>query len=435
MMSAFNIGRIAGFGLACAASMALMAGCAEEETAASDGAESSEGAAPGRVTIGPDTDDPWTGSLQDGIEAMSSGVASGEFGDALLIANRMVRPDAFARFRSRLETWTRGASESALAPITRLLDAAGVDALTSEDRAEIEFARGLVLTEVQAAGPEVMETLAIERPIVAAVSAFERARAAGGAARSDSVFALGTIDLIAAEALRMTIPEIAQAAGGPPPPPTADDGEADPLVDARKLYRTARAHLVERLRLDAPLGLEDARANVELVVRRLRELDQIEEQREQQKDENEDKKDGEDEQEKDENKENEDKKDDGDKKENEDKSDEESEGDPEQEEGEDPPPDDPEQEKDGEGEEEEEPEAPEDTSKEETPEEQSEEEKEGEEGEDSKEEPKPTEIAEERMTTEELQRFFERKQQYEEEGERRRKALRIKRKIPTQRDW
>jgi hypothetical protein len=108
------------------------------------------------------------------------------------------------------------------------------------------------------------------------------ALAGPGELRATSLFEAGTVRLLRAEELRSQVPEIAQRLGVPEPPvpPMAPGaGEApDPLALAREAYLVARSGLLERLRL----GWRDAdtRANLELVTRRLRELDDVERQRE-----------------------------------------------------------------------------------------------------------------------------------------------------------
>src|SRR5690606_24191728 len=120
--------------------------------------------------------------------------------------------------------------------------------------------------------------------------AFESARllAGPGALRLDATYDLGSLFLAAGEEQRAKLPEISgQPAQPPPPPPVAAPGGAapqappDPLQLARAAYLAARERLVERLRMD--WRDPDTQANVELVQRRLRELDEIERQREQEK--------------------------------------------------------------------------------------------------------------------------------------------------------
>jgi len=98
----------------------------------------------------------------------------------------------------------------------------------------------------------------------------------------------GTFRLMLAEQARTQIPELREKLQLPPlTPPNAGapgagaaDQAPDPLQLARAAYLAARADLVERWRAD-PRHV-DTRANLELVQRRLRELDELERQREQQ---------------------------------------------------------------------------------------------------------------------------------------------------------
>lgn len=404
--------------------------CADE--AATDGDTEREDRA--ESSIGPAAESPWDGTLSRGIESMEDHADEEDYRAALLVANRMMEPDDLARFRRRLERRTRGVSESVLRPITRALDAVGVDALTEADRGEIEFARALVLARAAEEGVDLDGIDAAS----ASTSALERARAAGGGARADAIAALGALDLFAGETFRRQVPEIAASQGAPPPPQSVDDGEADPLEEARAFYVRAREHFIERLRMEDGPGtreraLADVRANVELTIRRLRELDAIEQERQDQQQDEEDQND----QKGDPDQESKGEKDqDSDQDEGDESRSEKGEDDASREEGEEPPPDDapPEDEDPGEQEEQEEPADPDSTEDGESDEEQESEEPEPKEGE-AGDEPSEPQISEEQMTMEELKRFFDRRREYEKEGERRRKALRIKRKIPTQRDW
>ena len=82
----------------------------------------------------------------------------------------------------------------------------------------------------------------------------------------------------------------AQPAPGAPPSATPEQPE-DPLAELRALYRRARAAGLERLELD--WRDPDTRANLELITRRLRELDRIEEQQQEQEQEQEESDEGE----------------------------------------------------------------------------------------------------------------------------------------------
>ncbi|MFT5732045.1 MAG: chemotaxis protein histidine kinase CheA [Planctomycetota bacterium] len=361
--------------------------------------------------------EPWDGTLKSGVLAMADASGEGDVDGALAIADRMLAPGATAQLRQKLNRATRGTLESVLSPVTSVLDLVGVSALSSADRAEIEYARAVALLTGAAAAEENAPGL-IER----AQMALERARAAApGEARMGAVYNLGTLDLLAAEAVRATIPEIAgadaaapAAPAAPPDPNQKDDAEEDPLPIARALYLLAREDFVELLTQAAD---ENAAANVELVIRRLAELDEIEKQREEQEsggekgdesEESEDSEDQEDQEKEDSEKsdESEDKPSDEENPEQQDPSEDPSEEEPEEEEPQEEPEESPE-----EGEEAE-PEEPDD-------------------------QPKPGEeqIEEKTMTVEEFQRLLERNKEHQERGEEIRRIRLQSRKIPAKRDW
>jgi len=362
--------------------------------------------------------EPWRGSLANGLDHMESLASEGAFDDALAVADQMQVPDAFARARTWLERVTGGVSETAMRPIGTTLDAFGFDTLKDADRAEIEFARAVTLLGSLAdsgSGPgsdpgdgDGGEDDA-EGRLQRALDSLGRSRAAGGPARLDAVYDLGGLDLAAAEMIRETIPEIS---GGPPPPPAAGSAMAaekddeDPLDVARRGYLAAREHLIERLLLGPDA---DTRANAELVTRRLRELDEIERQREEQQQEQD--------------------------QQSEDQSDSESkdqEGDPKEQD-----PDDESEPKDGEDESQDDPEneSPEDEPEDEP---EAEDEKDDESEADDESDPQDAEPAKPEellMTEEERKRVMERNREYQEAGEALKRILRMRRKIPAKRDW
>lgn len=370
--------------------------------------------------------EPWDGTLKSGVLAMAEQSASGDVDGALGIADRMLAPGGAARLRQKLNRATLGASESVLSPVTKVLDLVGVSALSPEDRAEIEYARAAALLTGASQGEEDAPGL-LER----AQSALERARgAAPGEARMSAVYNLGTLDLLAAEAVRATIPEIAggdaagpQGPAAPPNPNQKDDAQEDPLPIARALYLEAREDFVEFLSQESD---ENAAANVEFVIRRLRELDEIEKQREEQKnqdqDQNQDSEDGEkseDQEPQDDEQEQEDseKSQDSDSENQEPKDDE-----PSEEES------DSESEEEQESEQEPEEQDPEDGSEE------SEEESQ-EDPEDQQPPPGEEQIEEKTMTAEEFQRLLERNSKHQERGEEIRRIRRMRGKIPAKKDW
>ncbi len=379
--------------------------------------------------------EPWPGTLAEGLATIEDLSAQGRFDDALLIADRMDRVGALAGLRARAAEITAGASEDLLAPLDRSLSGLGLPVLTSPQRGEIQFARAVALlgstaetaASNPAAGPTAGPAAGPEdaaRRMVRAGTGLERARGGGGKTKIDAVYDLGTLDLLVAESIRATLPEVS---GGPPPPPPSDKDAAsgkddqDPLDLARAAYLAARGDLVERLRMGAG---EDARANAELVLRRLRELDEIERQREEQQEEQQDpQSEGEP---SDESQENE-----GSEEEQQDPSeseDEEQQGDQESE-----------SEQSSEEESEEEPEEePEEESEEESEDSQEEEpaDEPADESEDAQEEAEddPGE-GEELMTAEELSRLLDLNRKYQENGEELRRILRLGRKVPARRDW
>jgi len=136
-----------------------------------------------------------------------------------------------------------------------------------------------------------------------AVDHFESSRALAGAGelRLAATYDAGTSELLRGDLWRAEIPEVAQAQGqqvasppAPAPPATSPPGAAgpdapqppDPLAEARTAYQAAKEGLLNRLRADWRDG--DTRANLELIQRRLRELDEIEAERKQQEQESKD---------------------------------------------------------------------------------------------------------------------------------------------------
>ena len=229
---------------------------------------------------------PWPGTFAEGMAELARLVEDGRHADALALADRILEPTAAARLRARLERVTGGISEKALAPLQAPLEWLGIEPLSAADRGRVHYAKALA----RASGGT----------LEGALEDFELARVlAPGETRLAATYNLGTLDLLAGDALRSLIPELAGGAGpgaappGPAPGPPLPGGPGgpggpgspagsgqDPLELARKAYLAARERFVERLRLDWTDA--DTRANVELVVRRLRELDEIERQREEQ---------------------------------------------------------------------------------------------------------------------------------------------------------
>ncbi|TAJ14563.1 MAG: VWA domain-containing protein [Planctomycetota bacterium] len=174
-----------------------------------------------------------------------------------------------------------GRREEALALSSRLLERRGTHALDEATEAQILYATGHALAAAKL--PE------------DALRAFSSARvlAGPGELRLWSSYNAGGVALAQAEELRAAR-AAAAASGAPlaaPAPNAAAPGgaapggaaAADPAAERAKVkdaYQQARALLLDRLRLDGADA--DTRANLELAVRRLRELER-EEQAEQQK--------------------------------------------------------------------------------------------------------------------------------------------------------
>ncbi|MEE2939312.1 MAG: hypothetical protein VX460_02895, partial [Planctomycetota bacterium] len=54
---------------------------------------------------------PWTGGLAEGLDEIARLAGASQYDEALVVADRMVVPDAYARFRANLDRWTGGGLE------------------------------------------------------------------------------------------------------------------------------------------------------------------------------------------------------------------------------------------------------------------------------------------------------------------------------------
>jgi hypothetical protein len=280
---------------------------------------------------------------------------------------------------------------------------------TPTEEAHVHFALGVVFLEAED-GEQ-------------ALSSFQTAtaRAGPGELRQDATYNSGTIALLSGENWRSQLPELGGSPAAPPvaapvapgAPPVPEEEAPDPLEEARTAYLVARDLYIRRLRLDWRDG--DTRANMELVMRRLHELDEIERKREEEEEQEEEKKDEESEDSEEENSE-----------EEKDKSEEDSEEDQQSDSDEEPD----EEPSDGEEEDEEEPE------EEEEPEPSDEEDPTEEENSESEQaEQQELEPQEERfLTKEEVQRLLDRLKEHEAQGQALRDRRRQQRR-PTSRDW
>jgi len=225
--------------------------------------------------------EPWPKGLAEGLAEVQRLSEEEKPDEALGLADRILAPGAFARWRERASAkpgWKRNLVEAA----DPLFAAVGLSALSPPERASVQFARGVVLAQAERRG---------EAP-----EAFEKARALAGPGelRLDATYDLGWTALVEGEALRAQIPELGGTAPQPqaavPPsaqtPSSAADPKPDPLELAFAAYREAREHFVERLKADARFDdarSADTRANAELVQKRLRELEEIRKKREEEK--------------------------------------------------------------------------------------------------------------------------------------------------------
>ncbi|MFT4541557.1 MAG: hypothetical protein ACI841_000207 [Planctomycetota bacterium] len=340
----------------------------------------------------------YDGLYAEGMGELVRLAESGEGAAALEVAEELLVPNSFSRLRARAEGWSKGASEWLFSSVDAPLGMLGFETMTQAQRGEVHYAKGVVYSR----GSQ----------FEAAIESLDLARAetGPGETRLDAIYGLGTIKFIAGEVLRATIPEISGQApgagpqGGPPSGPAGampfgggpqapGQPEApDPIELARAAYSLAKNHFVERLQADWQDS--DTRANLELCLRRLTELDEIERKRE------------EEEQQQDQQ---------GDEQQEDSESDD-------QEESEESSENEEEQQSDSEKQDEEEKEGEES----EEPEDQDPKEEEG------AQKSEPKEI---HLTEEEMKRLLDRLQEIDETGEEKRKRLRGLRRIPVQRDW
>lgn len=303
----------------------------------------------------------YDGSFPEGMHEIVRLTEGGNPDQAFVISEELLSGTRYSSLRTWVTEHTWQPLDVCFAALDGPLRWLGFRTRTTAERGQVHYARGLVFEELEGPGGPSFE--------------LARQSAGYGEIRGAAIYNLGTLRLRKGEVQRAEIPEIS---GVPPLPPTPGAEEPpDPLKEARRHYKAARRHFVERLRYDWQDA--DTRANVELVIRRLRELDEIEQQREEQE--------GEEEENPDENQESE--------------SEEEN---PEDQESE------------------EEQETPEDAEPPENAE--------PEEG-----EQQPPEEEEEALTTEQLQRLLQRLEAHEKDGERVRNELRRASAGRVRRDW
>ncbi|MBK7641560.1 MAG: hypothetical protein IPJ19_00695 [Planctomycetes bacterium] len=197
----------------------------------------------------------WKGTPAQALARIQELADAAQKDEALAFARELLAPDEGPLWKRRAREWL------------------GLASFSSSDRAAIEYARGVVHAGAK------------ERD--AAAESFQRTRADGaGELRLASIYNLGSLALEAGEEWYHKLPEVSgKQPGAQPPAPAPAAGQPgaaaapDPLAEARKQYLAAREHFVERLR--AQWNDADTRADVELVQRRLKRLDEIEQQRKQ----------------------------------------------------------------------------------------------------------------------------------------------------------
>lgn len=355
--------------------------------------------APASATTETPPVEPYPGTLADGLAQMQALTDAGKGAEALALGERILAPRRFARWRDEQRA-RAGFAARALDVTEPAFSFFGFDDVSARERAAVHYARGLAASAVQQSVP--------------AELAFQSARALAGPSelRLAATYDLGVLVLQEGEALRAKIPEISGQAPQPPATPALPGGagpqEPDPLELARAAYVKAREHLVERVRLDWRDG--DTRANLELVARRLKELDLIQKKREE-------------EQQKQEEQESQDEKDSKDQKDQEQKD---GEQDPKQDEQQKP-----EDQKDANKDE---PSKPDDPKPEEKPPEQPPEEKKPEDQKPQESPAAPTE-QERVLTKEEMTRLLDILNQREQEGQALLEKIRQARRVTVKKDW
>lgn len=339
------------------------------------------------------------GGFDDGFRSFASLCAKGDLAEAESLAEVLrlrVQADRSSAWLERVG----GASKALLA--RRLIGGLGLgDAPAAK---AVDDGRAVLVSW----------TLGVARAQAGAVqgaeSDFDFVRARGhGALRMDGMYGLGWLDLVLAETLFESIPETTGASLDPLSPgfqPSAAGGEEgpDPLDLAKAAYGLSLEHFLERLRLDWHDA--DTRANVELIQRRLRRIEEIEDERRQ--DEGTDRS-----------------------QENPEEQDQ-QEDDSQESSGEEGAPSDEEQDENSDPKESEQSDEEQEGSEEDSESESDEEVGEQDEEADDEQDAEAQEIY---LTEEEMKRLLETTQQHNQEGEEMRAKMKTKGRVPTERDW
>jgi hypothetical protein len=347
--------------------------------------------------------EPYDKSLAEGLDEVRGLSGEKKFDEAYVLCNRLLAPTRFDAWRERQRA-EAGWMRRVVAATTPAFDWLGVSGLSPEERAAVHYAEGVVASTA--------------RDHAHAEPVFQSARSLAGPGdlRLASIYNLGVNALLDGEVERAKIPELQGGQAAPPASPAAAPGSPgappppDPLDLARAAYVRAKTHLVERVR--AHWDDADTRANIELVQRRLKELDEIQKKREEQKKKDEQEK--QDKKEQDEKQKSPDDQKKDDEQEQQQKPDESEKKDPKSEEK-----------SEDDKKDQEEPPKPEDAepSKDEKPEEQ-------------KPQPQPSEEALEKLLTkEEMMRLFDVLKQHEEEFDKLKAQMRQSRRAKAKKDW
>lgn len=240
----------------------------------------------------------YEGDLESGLDELALRIEAGQHEETVQLVDALLVPDRYGR--ARAEWLAAGAWRADAARLADpLAERLGLRRRSAALAAQLQLARGFALQRL-GRGEE-------------ASSAYESARADGaGPTRVEAVDALADLELAAAEALHKRLGQGGGAAQSAPststPATRAQGAQADPIAEARAAWLVARKRLVERLRLDPAEA--DARADLELVQRRLEELKRLEDERrrqeQQQKQDKQDQQDKQDKQQKDDQSRNED---------------------------------------------------------------------------------------------------------------------------------
>ena len=212
-----------------------------------------------------------TFALAEGLAEVERLCREQEYAAASAVTEGLLAPTGFLRWRRRIESEGSRLIAPLLAACDPALDWLGWNGLSEDLQAEVHYAAGLVGLESEDR----------ER----AAGGFEAARASAGSGelRLQATYNLGLTALLEGEEWRARMLEIEGRMPGLIGPTLEQGGaQVDPQTSARAAYLRARELLVERLRQDWRDGR--TRANVELVQRRLKWLDQLEQERRQQQD-------------------------------------------------------------------------------------------------------------------------------------------------------